>query len=396
MTELPVAHTGRAHSVLGASASHRWMGCPGSVALEATVPSSGSSEHAQEGTTAHEMAELILTGYPRSGVDKANKAGYDAGEMSKHVRVYTDYVESLQGAKWYEMRVSLEALNPPVDMFGTVDTVVWNAGTGHLEIVDLKYGQGVVVEVQDNSQLLYYLLGVVLTLKVRPETMRITIVQPRAFHPDGAVRSVDVTWEELKAFRIRLMEAAAATQDPEAPLHVGDHCRWCDAKAVCPAQREHALEVARVEFDVEAREPAMPAVEGLEPDQLALVLERAKLVEDWLKSVRDYAHRLIESGQEVPGWKLVAGRRSRNWRDPEEAEAWLRQRFKVGEVFSKKLISPAQAEKLVADRPRLEVPDEMIVWQDGAPKLAPADSPKPALNSGAEFPTLPSGDTDDE
>lgn len=381
-------HADRAHSRLSASGSHRWMECSGSVRMEEPFPDE-TSPHAAEGTAAHELFEAILRNdgqVPDDALYAPHAAGYDTGEMVKNLREGVDYVRNQEGAKFYEERVSLEALDPPCDMFGTVDVAIWNAGTGVLEILDLKYGQGVVVDPVENSQLMYYALGMILRLRVRPEIIRVTVFQPRAGEP--AIRSWEFDWERLKQFKTDLLDRANATLDPEAPLAVGDHCRWCKAKAVCPAQHQFALEVAQVEFDVADREPAMPAVEGLTADQIGLILERAKLVEDWLKAVREYAHSAIEAGGEVPGWKLVAGRRSRSWVDEAAAEAWLRQRFKVGEILPRKLVSPAQAEKLVKDRARLEIPEEMILVSDGAPKLAPADSPKPALNSGAEFNVL--------
>lgn len=385
-------HAARAHSVLGASSSHRWKACAGSVALEATVPEPPSSPHAIEGTYAHEMAELILAGREEDARLHAEKGGYDVAEMESHVRVYTDYVQSLGGDPQIELRVTLDRLNPPVPMWGTVDTMVWDEETRHLQIVDLKYGQGVVVEVEDNPQLKYYLLGAVLAVGERPAKMTITIVQPRAHHPDGPVRSVEVGWEELKEFRVALMEAAHATQQPDAPLQVGSHCRWCRAKAICPAQQKFALETAQIEFEAEAEEtPTLPSPEGMDGEKISFILERARIIEDWLGAVKEYARNQIEAGGEVPGWKLVAGRRSRRWGDETAAEEWLKQRFKVGEVYKKSLVSPAQAEKLVATKPRLTLPDEMVIWQDGKPQLAPDTSPKPAINSGTEFPTLTEG-----
>lgn len=391
MTAASVSHTDRAHAVLGASASHRWLNCPGSVALSEGIPGT-TSPHAEEGTRAHELLEAKLRQNDSAitaALTAARQAGDDIDELINAVSVAVDHVRGLEGAKMYEERVDLEALNPPGPMYGTVDVAVWNAGTGTLEIVDYKHGQGVVVEVEDNTQLAFYALGMILRLRVKPELIRCTVVQPRAHHQDGPVRTMEMSWDEMKAFKDRLIAGAeAAMSDDPQVGPVGDHCRWCKAKAICPAQRDNAMELAQIEFDVVDNEPLLPAPAGLDPDHLSLILTRAGLVEDWLAAVRQYAHDLIDAGEEVPGYKLVEGRRSRQWQDEEAAEAWLRQRFKVAEVFTKKLASPAQAEKLVKGRARLEIPEEMILVVGGKPKLAPADSPKPALNSGEEFPTL--------
>lgn len=362
--------------------------------MEAPFPDEQSPE-AYEGTLAHGMAELILKGEDHTGLaQEIREAGYDPDQMYRDVLPYVEHVESLDGQLECEVRVSLAPLDPPSDMFGTVDAMVWDPLTETLHIRDLKFGQGVVVEIDDdegrpNPQAMYYLLGSVLKLGRRPKNMTIGIVQPRAFHPDGHVRVRVVSWDELVQFRHLLLARAREASKPDAPVGpVGDHCRFCKAKAVCPAQRKNAVVLAQTEFDTTPNEPALPAPEGLTEDQLVAILERGKLVEDWISSVREYALTRLSNGGDVPGFKLVEGRRSRQWRDNDEAEAWLRQRYKVGDIFNKKLISPAQAEKLVKDRPRLEIPDEMILVNAGKPKLAPADSPKPALNSGEEFPTL--------
>ena len=48
------------HARCSASAAHRWINCPGSVALSDQCPDPGASSYADEGTLAHSLAELKL------------------------------------------------------------------------------------------------------------------------------------------------------------------------------------------------------------------------------------------------------------------------------------------------------------------------------------------------
>jgi hypothetical protein len=122
-------------------------------------------------------------------------------------------------------------------------------------------------------------------------------------------------------------------------------------------------------------------------------MDKAGYVEDWISSVRSYVQGQLEQGQEVPGWKLVAKRATRRWTDEQEAEKYLRgQRFKVGEMFTKKLLSPAQAEAL-AKRAGKHIPPELIEAKSSGHNLARESSPKPAITPGSdaadEFDALP-------
>ena len=395
MTLPVIQHANRGHARLSPSGSSRWIGCPGSVALEATMPpESGSNPAAEEGTRAHELLEAMLR-KDQDAVDAAiavaEAAGDDLNGLSEAVAVALDYIGVMPGQHYYETRVKLDAIGEVGKLMGgTADVIVWDEQMGELEVIDYKHGQGVVVEVEGNTQLLSYLLGAIIKIGVKPESMKYTIIQPRAFHEDGPIRSATIDWQGVVDFRNLLVTAGNATQEEDAPLNIGDHCRWCRAKAACPAQHTHALELAQTEFSTPSADPVLPpAPEGLTVDQLSTILERGKIVEDWITSVRDYAREYVNNGGEIPGYKLVEGRRSRGWRDPEATEKWLRQRFKVGQIFKQTLISPAQAETLLKTKPRLSIPDDFIAVKAGSPKLAPESSNKPALNRGEEFTTLP-------
>lgn len=375
-----------AHSVLGASASHRWMACPGSVRLSADIPEGPPSEHALEGTAAHELAETCLNSGKDAVALACNKWPV---EMTSYVQVYLDHVRAQPGTLYVEQRFTLERLNPPADMFGTADAVVWDEDNRRLFVGDLKYGRGVVVEVEENPQLMYYALGAVLALNVRPDEITVCIVQPRADHPDGPIREWTFSWDRLVAFKQELLEKAELAMMDDSPIGpVGEHCKWCRAKAICPAQMSNAVTVAQDEFAL-APDARLPEPSQLTEDQILLVLDKAKYVEDWFSSIREYVKERLERGEEVPGWKLVDKRASRVWADEAEAEAWLRQRFRVSDIYTKKLLSPYQAEQLVKDRPRLEVPEDLIYRKVSGTNLVPESNPKPAVTAGAEFDTIP-------
>lgn len=319
--------------------------------------------------------------------------------MVDFVRMFTDYCGALRDLTkgvdgfWIEKRFNLAALQPPAPMFGTADVVAYDPAARVLEVVDLKYGQGVVVEVKENKQLRYYGLGALLSIDLTEfpvEKVKITIVQPRTAHSDGPIRSEEISVDELVGFAGDLLDAARATTKPDAPLNPGSHCRFCPASGRCPAQRERAQLVAQSDFAVQDFEPPAPAL--LTPQQFASMLGQLHILDDWMKAMRAHANAMLERGESVPGFKLVAKRATRKWASVEEAEAWLRAKGNTeAEIFSRELKSPAQIEKLVGKK---NLPSEMVVKQSSGLSMVPDSDARPEvmLTAGHEFPALPSGD----
>lgn len=368
------------HAKLGASGAHRWRNCAGSINLSEGMPDE-TTVYAAEGTVAHYIGENILAGdtYPAVG-ETVVEEGYDIAitiEMMEAVYMYVDFVNEQAEGKTLllENQFDLGVLKPPGPMYGTADAVIWDKEIKNLHVVDYKHGAGVTVDAIGNDQGLVYMLGAVVKFGKQPNTMTFTIVQPRGHHEDGIVRSWTVTWEELVAAKRALFVDAEATLDPDAPLNAGDWCRWCPAKAVCPAQRALVESMAVEAF---AAEPTFPVVEALNLTDLAEVLAKAPAVTDWIKAVQSYALNMLQRGENVPGFKLVETRSNRKWVDEDKTDTYLRGRkLKMDERFNQKLISPAQAEKILKDKPGLELPDRFWVKPEGRAALAPLSDKRP-------------------
>lgn len=387
-----------AHAVLGASSADRWMNCPGSVRLSAGLPDQ-TSEFAAEGTAAHELAERCLTadGFALA----ANYIGEEipVGEfsftvdedMAEAVQTYLDHLYEIRlehalSEEWVERRFSLESLRPPQPMFGTSDWTGYSRLHKLLVVRDYKHGRGKRVEVVGNPQLRYYALGALLSLPADYPVREIDVgvVQPRI----GNIASERISIEELLDFAGELLAAAHATQRAETLLAPGDWCQWCRAKAICPALRDQALTVAQNEFSV-----SPPAPESLTPAQVAEVLEKADVIEAWIKAVRGHALREAEQGRPPPGYKLVQKRGTRKWTMDDDTVAErlaLESGIDFAEFFERSVLSPAQAEKLLKAR-KVKIPEELVKSVSSGYTLTSEADKRPALAVSAadEFQSLP-------
>lgn len=368
------------------------MNCPGSVRMTRDLPNIETA-YAKEGTAAHALAQVWLTHQSVDGITEIEGVPV-TDEMREHVRTYVDVVREthsrLGGQLLVEHKISLAEINPPVDMFGTADTIL--VADRALEVFDLKYGQGVPVEVVGNPQLLYYVLGAMFALapeqRKKLDRVAITVVQPRAPHPDGPVRRWEITPEEMVRFAVQVREAAVATQRPGAPLVPGSQCRFCNAQGHCPALQQKAQALAQVEF------AAMPLDRPPEPEHLPMttvidILSKASIIEDFFKALRVRVIRELEAGNEVPGWKLVAKRPARQWKSEDGVVEWaVAQGLAPTVIYDQVLRSPAQLEKQLGKK---NVPDDLYVSVSSGHTLAPASDRRPAVKGGAaaDFANVP-------
>lgn len=372
-----------AHAKLSASGATRWMGCPGSVNAEAGLPDS-SSPYAEKGTVLHDIAEhmLVTNSDGSEFIDKTHVVFDDKGipwveafvEASdiEHLRVYVDYVRNLGGHMLVEQRVDFSDFVP--GGFGTADAVVLVEGV--LYVIDLKTGQGNRVEAEENPQLMLYGVGswAKFDMLMDFHTVKLAIVQPPLDHISEWEISVEdlVNWAEET---VRPAAELALTEDaPRVPS--ADACKWCKAKGRCKEYANQALCVVADEFK-DVGDFTVKDSDSLTDEDLAAILDKASLVEGFLKAINAEATNTIMSGGVIPGFKMVAGRSIRKWRDKAEAEKAIRKKLKVADAYKKELISPAQAEKkLGKDHPLIE---DLTVKPEGKPTLVPETDKREAL-----------------
>ncbi len=190
-------------------------------------------------------------------------------------------------------------------MFGTNDVSLY-LPFDHVSVIDYKHGQGVVVEVEDNEQELYYALGKAHELRWAFETLDLVIVQPRARHADGKVRRWSTDKATLRAYEERLRIAARATEDPDAPLKAGDWCTFCKASAVCPALREQAFVQAGLEFgDGFTEDTVMQSGPEDTDEDLMLRMRAVPLLDIFIKSAKTEVLRRL---RETPGGQACFGK----------------------------------------------------------------------------------------
>jgi hypothetical protein len=362
-----------AHAKLSASGAHRWMTCPGSVKAEEGLPDR-SSPFAEEGTIAHDIAERAL----RLGFNCDTICDRpDLAHIAEPAQVYVDYVRSLPGKHRYiETRVDFSGW--VTGGFGTADAIVIDEDTATLHIADLKFGKGVRVDAEHNLQAMLYALGAynMFQFVCDIERIKIAIVQPRIDN----ISEWEISIHDLLKWGEIARVAAEETANPKAKRVPGEkQCRFCKAKATCPALMSLTEQTLLMDFEAHD-EPVAP--NKLTDEQLSTALEARPVIEAWLNAVETLVKQRLSTGETFPGWKLVEGRANRAWIDEKGASKELE--WMLGDkAFTKKLISPSQAEKALGKEHKKSL-EQMVFKPQGKPALAKETDPRPSITASVD------------
>lgn len=366
-----IDHASRAHAVLSASSSARWLKCPPS-AVAATMYPSQETEFTKEGTLAHEVAEWVASGDSKK---KNLHKGQDDGvtpEMLDCARAYADYIQELitdnDAVVLLEQRLDFSPWVP--DGFGTGDCIIIQGN--RLDIVDYKFGQGVAVSAVDNSQMRLYGLG---ALNDFGDIYDIQEVGMHIFQPRMNNISTEVLTDgELLAWGKVVKPIAEKAAKGKGDYCSGEHCRFCPHAGQCPTLSADCMKVVNI-GDGKA------AVPTLAPWMIADILKQESIITGWLKSVKERALSQMLSGEEIPGYKVVEGRSSREWSNELEVmRALARADYDEDRYLKTELLSPAQMEKSIGKKKVAELLSSCITTKPGNPTIAPATDKRDAYN----------------
>lgn len=362
------------HAYLSASASHRWLKCPPSAKLCAEMKDE-SSPYAQKGTDAHELCEYkVLSAL---GIPTDNPAGhldFFDEEMDSCTGQYCSFViEQLEDAKNYcrdpkalvEQRLDFSRWVP--GGFGTGDCLI--VADKVLHIIDFKYGQGILVDAEDNPQMMCYALGALDTYDgiYDIESVKMTIFQPRRENISTCTISKKALLEWADTC---LKPIAELAYNGEGEFQAGSWCQFCKAKADCRKRAEYNLELARYDFE-------MPA--NLDDTEIAAILGKADELVAWANDIKEFALRQAQSGTHYEGWKVVEGRSNRRFTDDSAvADAVTSAGY---DPYEKKLLGITAMTSLLGKKKFEELLGGLVHKPPGKPTLVPESDKRPAMDS---------------
>lgn len=382
-------HSEREHALLSPSSSSRWLNCTPSARLAENAENK-SSVYAEEGTLFHEICEYCLAQW-NAGVWEPDPFGEELPElkddhlmhplfkqeMFRHARNYCDFVmnenynlEKSDGACKLLLEEKVDISEYAPECSGSVDCQL--VGRDTLIVIDLKYGEGVKVYAERNTQMMLYALG---AIKGKPsiKTVRLVIAQVRLNHFDvWEISANDLLQWADKVLKPTAKKAFAGKGEQK----MGDWCGFCPVKAQCRKQYEAVVN----DFD------RYGYPELLTEDEICDLIEKIDKYKSWLESVNKFVYDEALRGHKWKGYKLVAGRSSRVITDEEAIrQDLLTKKYLEDEIFNIKLKGIGDLEKLVGKKQFSALYGQYVKSKPGNPKLVPDSAPGDEINPLSDF-----------
>lgn len=375
------------HAKLSASGSDKWMTCTPSMRMEESFPDQ-QSDFSREGTFAHDVFESMVKRYLKQITSKEYIARWETLQQNNFwseslldyvTAAYDRAVERIDHAKsvcddpmfMVEQRLDFSPWVPKG--FGTGDLVI--VTNEYVEVLDLKYGKGIYVDGENNSQMRLYALGAYnqFGMIYEVKTVRTLVLQPRLNNYSGE----EIKIEELIDWAYNKVKPAAdLAWNGEGELVAGSHCTqsFCRARFTCPKRAEASLAVAQSEF-------ALVEPKLLTLAQIADILPKADLAINWLNDVKAYALEQAVGGVEVPGHKLVEGRSTRRYGSMDDVANRLRDEdIDEALVYERSLLGITAMEKALGGRKQFDrLLGDLIVKPAGKPTLVPSSDKRSAI-----------------
>jgi hypothetical protein len=342
------------HAVYSPSAAKRWMSCPESINACKGLPRQKSNFYSAEGTAAHTVAAINLgpyekqiDGYPIFMFEGKQIPVTD--EMLDAVKVYVDLVQE-QAKKYDELPEIERKVKVAKDCFGTADSIIYSPYR-ILIVNDYKHGAGIQVDAEMNEQMMIYALGRLMEIPA-DEIKELPKVQMNIIQPRGAgesIKTFEIKTPDLWEWRNTvLLKAIGNARFEDASLNPGDWCKYCPAALTCPALKKENLAIAKLAFgDPIQHIDGKPTqwIDVLTPKAIADLLDKESMVMSFYKRLNEHAAELASKNTKIPGYSYEKKWGNRKWKNTEEVERLLWDKYENDIYEPAQLMSVAQLEK---------------------------------------------------
>ena len=224
---------------------------------------------------------------------------------------------------------------------GTPDLVI-QIGESTIIIIDFKFGSGLVSP--QSEQLCSYQAGLdpfVSKFKHRYNV----IIQPRVYDEPQVFRVTDA---HLTSHIMMMKEVIELAKLDNPPYLVHDKCHWCNKHMKCPAT---VGQLAKAK-DMQVKNKNIQ-IHNLPSDTLAKYVQQYEVIKNFGGALKQELYSRLHRGEEVNGYELGTGRKSRHFHD-DAVDTLVKECINKGidpnDLYDSKLMSVAKIEKLLGKK----------------------------------------------